>query len=428
MSTTPSRATPAPATTRQLCAWALYDWATSPFFTVVITFVFATYFIKGVVGDEVRGTALWGWTITASALVIALTSPILGAVADIAGRRKPWLFGLTAISALATAALWWVTPEPSSIVLALALILVANVATEVAQSFYNAMLPDMAAPSHVGRWSGWGWGLGYASGIVSLLIVLLLFVQREPPAFGLDPTTAENIRICGPFLAVWLALFAIPILTMCPDRPATAPVGGAIRVGMGQLWRTLKEARHQPNLVRFLVARLIYNDGLNTLFAFGGIYAAGTFGMDLGEVIWFAVGLNVTAGLGAVAFAFMDDRVGSKPTILVSLVGLVAAGLVALLTTDKLVFWVTGLALGVFIGPAQSASRTFMARIAPADKRAELFGIYALTGKVTSFFGPFLFGTATAIFASQRAGMATVLMMFLIGGALLTTVKEPGRA
>lgn len=428
MSTTPSRTTPAPATTRQLCAWAFYDWATSPFFTVVITFVFATYFTQAVVGDEVRGTALWGWTMTASALVIALTSPVLGAVADIAGRRKPWLLGFTAISAVATAGLWWVTPEPSSIVLALALILVANVATEVAQSFYNAMLPDMAAPSHVGRWSGWGWGLGYLSGIVSLLIVLLLFIQRDPPAFGLDAATSENIRICGPFLAVWIAVFSIPILTMCPDRPAAAPVAGAIRAGMRQLLQTLKDARNEPNIVRFLVARLIYNDGLNTLFAFGGIYAAGTFGMQLSEVIWFAVGLNVTAGIGAVAFAFMDDRVGSKPTILVSLVGLIAAGAVALLATDKLVFWVTGLVLGIFIGPAQSASRTLMARLAPVDKRAELFGIYALTGKVTSFFGPFLFGTATAIFATQRAGMATVLAMFVLGGALLVSVREPARS
>lgn len=420
--------TRAPASRRQLVAWAFYDWASTPFFAVVITFVFSAYFIQGVAGDEVLGTAYWGWMTTASALVIAACSPILGAIADVGGRRKPWLVAFTGLSAATTAGLWLVTPDAAAVPLALTLVLVANVATEVATSFYNAMLPDLAPAERVGRWSGWGWGLGYLGGIAALALVLLLFVQREPPLFGLDKAAAEHVRICGPLLAVWLVVFALPLFLITPDLPSRRrPAGTAVRDGLRQLGRTIRDARRELNLLRFLGARLVYNDGLNTLFAFGGIYAAGTFGMQLEEIILFGIALNLTAGLGAFGFAYLDDHLGSKPTILVALAGLIVVGLVALIATDKTVFWIAALFLGLFLGPAQSASRTLMARLAPADKRTEMFGLYALTGKVTAFLGPFLFGTATWLFASQRAGMATVLVMFVAGGLLLTTVREPGR-
>jgi UMF1 family MFS transporter len=197
---------------------------------------------------------------------------------------------------------------------------------------------------------------------------------------------------------------------------------------LGTLRATLRNVRGNANIARFLLARLVYNDGLNTLFAFGGIYAAGTFGMALNEVLLFGIALNVTAGLGAFGFAFLDDRIGSKPTILVAICGLFVAGTVALLATEKTTFWAVALAIGVFVGPAQSASRTLMARLAPAEQRTEMFGIYALTGKVTAFIGPALFGAATAWFESQHAGMATILVMFVVGGLLLLRVREPARA
>jgi UMF1 family MFS transporter len=421
-------AAPAAATPRQRLAWALYDWANSPFFAVIITFVFAAYFTQAVAPDPVTGTAWWGWAMTGSALVIAVSAPVMGAIADAGGPRKPWLAACTAVGAVATIALWWVRPDPAWVALAIGLVVVANIAAEIGQSFYNAMLPDIAPPARLGRWSGWGWALGYVAGIVALGLLLVLFVQRDPPAFGLDREAAEHIRVTGPVIGLWLVLFALPLFLLTPDRRATGrPLGSVVGTGLARLAATLRGLRREPDLVRFLVARLVYNDGLNTLFAFGGIYAAGTFGMDTGEIILFGIALNLTAGLGAFAFGFADDRIGSRPTILIAILGLFLCGLLALLATEKATFWGTALALGVFIGPAQSASRTLMARLSPPERTAELFGIYALTGKVTAFVGPFLFGTATLAFETQRAGMAVILVMFVIGGLLLWRVREPGR-
>jgi UMF1 family MFS transporter len=423
-----ARARATPATRGQLLAWAFYDWASSPFFAVVITFVFATYVTTVVAPNEIEGTTLWSRMTVVGALLIALASPVLGSIADINGRRKPWLLAFTLASAATTALLWYVAPHQQYLLLALALVLVANVTNEIGQSFYNAMLPDLARSEELGRWSGWGWGLGYLSGIVALGLILLLLIRPDQPPFGLDKAEAEQVRIVGPLLAVWFVLFALPLLLITPDKPASPrPFKESVRLGLAMLAATLKDVRGNANIAKFLLARLVYNDGLNTLFAFGGIYAAGTFGMALDEVLLFGIALNVTAGLGAFAFAFMDDRLGSKPTILVAIIGLFAAGTVALLTHDKATFWAVALVIGIFVGPAQSASRTLMARLAPPEQRTEMFGIYALTGKVTAFIGPFLFGEATSWFGSQRAGMATILVMFVVGGLLLTLVREPRR-
>jgi UMF1 family MFS transporter len=417
------------ASPRQLLAWAFFDWASSPFFAVVITFVFATYVTTVVAPDEITGTAQWSRMTVLSAVLIAVLSPILGAVADAGGPRKPWLLGFVLISAAFTALLWYVRPEHDYLLLALAIVLVANVGNEIAQVFYNAMLPDLADGDHLGRWSGWGWGLGYLAGIVALALTLFGIVLPEPPPFGLDPAQAQDVRITGPILAVWMIVFSLPLFLLTPDKASSGrPFAASVRHGLNVLVATIKDVRRNANIARFLLARLIYNDGLNTLFAFGGIYAAGTFGMTLTEVLIFGIALNVTAGLGAFGFAFLDDRLGSKTVILIAICGLFGAGAMALLTDEKSVFWGVALLIGVFIGPAQSASRTLMARLAPPDQRTEMFGIYALTGRVTAFLGPLMFGAATAWFETQRAGMATILVMFVVGGLLLLRVREPARA
>ena len=234
------------------------------------------------------------------------------------------------------------------------------------------------------------------------------------------------MRILGPLLALWLLAFSLPLFLRCPDRPTVRIGGGeAVRAGLRDLRRTLRGLRHEPVLLRFLVARLVYNDGLNTLFAFGGIYAAGTFGMTLDEVIQLGIALNLTAGLGAFLLAQLDDRLGSKPVILLALAGLIVAGTVALLAQEKALFW-----MAAWRWAASSARRSrqpdLMARLAPPERRTELFGLYALTGKITAFLGPFL-GTATYLMGTQRAGMATVLVMFIAGALLLLRVREPGR-
>ena len=288
------------------------------------------------------------------------------------------------------------------------------------------MLPDLAPRRLLGRVSGWAWACGYAGGIACLAFCLLAFALPEQPILGLDKASYEQVRITGPFVALWFALFALPMFLLTPDRPASSlSTGQAIRRGLATLWGTIRQLPRYGNIARFLLARLFYIDGLTTLFAFGGIYAAGTFGMAFEEVLFFGILLNVTAGLGAVAFAWIDDWLGSKPTILIAVTGLTIFGAAILVVDSKVAFYVLGCVIGLFIGPAQAASRTMMARLAPADMRTEMFGLFAFSGKATAFLGPALVGWATLATDSQRLGMATILVFFVIGGLLMLPVKEP---
>jgi UMF1 family MFS transporter len=256
--------------------------------------------------------------------------------------------------------------------------------------------------------------------------VLYGFVEAEPPPFGLDHGQAEDVRIAGPLVALWLAVFSLPLFLFTPDRQSAGlPAAEAVRRGLAQLRRTFANLRRYRAIGRFLIARMIYTDGLNTLFAFGGIYAAGTFNMSTAGVIKFGILLNITAGLGALCFGWVDDWLGAKRTILISLVGLLACGAAAVLATAPLHFWIAGGLLGIFVGPAQAASRSLMARLAPAEVRTEMFGLYALTGKITAYIGPFLLGTVTYWTGSQRLGIATILGFFVVGGLLLWPLQEP---
>ena len=412
---------------RGLWAWALYDWANSAFPTVVITFVFATYFAEGVVGDSDRGASLWGLAMSLSGVAVAILAPIVGAVADHAGRRKPWLALFTVLALVAGAALWFVKADPSYIIMAMVLAGLANLAFEFGTVFYNAMLPDLVPPKLYGRLSGWAWGFGYAGGL-GCLAVAYFFVSADPPPFGLDKAAAEPVRAVGPLVALWYLLFAWPLFLFTPDRPAVA-IGTreALRRGLSQLWRTIKGLRHQGTILRFLIARLFYTDGLNTLFAFGGIYAARSFNMTIEEILLFGILLNVTAGLGAALFGWVDDWMGAKPTIMISLVALVVLSGLILAVEGKLWFYVLGSAIGIFIGPAQSASRSLMAHLAPVEQRTEMFGLFALTGKVTAFVGPTLVAVLTAAFDSLRVGMTGILILFALGLVILWPLKAPPR-
>ena len=419
----------ASAPTRALVSWALYDWANSPFFALVITFVFSTYFAQAIVADPIRGTVLWGYATIASGLIVAVFSPILGAVADAGGRRKPWLIAFTGVCVLASAMLWYAEPAPAHAVWALTWVVVATVGIELGIVFNNAMLPDLVAAPRMGRWSGWAWALGYLGGVAALMLAFVGFIEADNPWLGLDKASFQHVRMVGPLVAIWLAAFSWPLFAFTPDRtPSGLAIGAGVVRGMRTLIATLARVRDHGDLARFLVARMLYADGLATVFAFGGIYAAGTFGMGIDQVMVFGIVLNVTAGAGAFAFAWIDDWLGSKRTIMIALVGLFGCALGAVVATDPSGFWFWGAFLGVFVGPAQAASRTLMARLAPAELRTEFFGLYALSGKATAFAGPFLVATVTAAFESQRLGLSTVLAFFLAGFALLFTVREPKRA
>jgi UMF1 family MFS transporter len=418
-----------PATRRALVSWCLYDWANSAYPTVILTFVFATYFTQGVAADPIAGTAQWGFALTISGIILALGSPILGAVADRTGARKPWLATFAAVSVVATAALWYVGPSPAFIALAVALVVVSNAGFEFSVVFYNAMLPELVPASRIGRLSGWGWGLGYAGGLICLIIALFVLVKPDPPPFGLAKAAAEHVRAAAILTALWFAAFSLPILLWTPDRPSRRiGLARAVSEGARALVGTLREIRHHRAVALYLIAQMVYTDGLNTLFAFGGIYAAGTFSMTLEEVLMFGIALNVTAGAGAFAFAWIDDWIGSKKTIAIGLVAVTVLGAAILVVGDKLQFWIIGLCLGVFFGPIQSASRSLMAHLAPAEMRTEMFGLYALTGKATAFLGPMVLGWATLASGSQRVGMSTVLAFFVIGLVLLLRVPDPRSA
>ena len=363
-----------------------------------------------------------------SALAVAVAGPLLGAVADHAGRRKPWLAAFTVLTVGATAMLWYARPEADWALWTLVFVALATFGFEMGMVFYNAMLPDLAPRDRIGRVSGWGWGLGYAGGLTSLGVALVFLVQADPAPFALDKGTAEHVRATALLVAVWFAVFSLPLFLFTPDAKSSgvAPAQ-ALRRGLRTLLATLKGIGEHGLIARFLLARMIYTDGLNTLFAFAGIYAAGTFGMELDEVILLGIATNATAGLGAVLFAWVDDWIGPKRTILISLGALTVLGAAVLVAQTKTQFWVSAVMLGVFVGPAQAASRSMMARLAPEHLRAEMFGLYAFSGKATAFIGPALLAWVTAYWGSQRAGMATILVFFAAGMALLWPLDESGR-
>lgn len=411
-------------TRKGLWAWAFYDWANSAFATLVQTFVFAAYFTGAVAADESTGTAMWGNMMGVAGLFIGVGAPFLGAVTDRSGRRKPWLGVFTALCILSTALLWFVEPTPSWVWFGLILTCIGTIGSEYANVFYNAMLPDLADSERMGRWSGWGWGMGYAGGLICLVLALYGFVD-ESALLSFPRENAMHVRATMLLAAVWYAVFALPLFLRTPDTPSTGlKIGESMRQALAQLRDSVRQVRNHRNILLFLLARMLYNDGLTTMFAFGGIYAAGTFGMDTSEVILFGIGLNVTAGLGAATFAWLDDAAGPRVTILCSLAGLILPGAAILLVTSKPLFWIFGLLLGIFVGPVQASSRTWLAHAAPKNLRTQMFGLFALSGKLTSFAGPLLVGWLTFATGSQRVGMTTVVAFFVLGFLLMLAVPR----
>jgi len=410
---------------RAKISWALYDFANSSFSSLVTTFIFATYFIQSIAPDVETGTSLWGLTMGLAGLIIALTSPVTGAIADQTGKQKPWLAFFTIICITSTAALWFAKPETDSILLAMLFVLTGTVGMEVGCVFYNSMLPNLASPKQIGRLSGYAWGLGYAGGLVCLIISLNILINVDVPPFGMKTEHAEPIRASMLLTAIWFALFSLPLFLFTPDNSKIKiPIKSAIKNAFLSLLDTFKGIRNYSNAIIFLVARMAYIDGVNTMFAFGGIYAAGTFGMDITSILMFGITLNITAGLGAVIFGWVDDYFGPKKTLIISLIFLIITSIGVLIAQTVFVFWFISLFMTLFFGPIQSSSRTLMIQLAPKGKNTEMFGLYAVSGKITSFLGPFAIATITMISENQRAGMSVILVFLFAGLFLLTLVKD----
>ncbi|MBR1269479.1 MFS transporter [Bradyrhizobium sp. AUGA SZCCT0222] len=437
-------------------SWIFFDWAAQPYFTLITTFVFAPYFAGFVAPDPATGQALWGFATAAAGLMIALMSPILGAIADASGRRKPWIAGFGLLLVIGSSLMWFGKPgDPSIIPTLLLCYAIASVGVEFAIVFNNAMMPTLVPPDKIGRLSGTGWATGYVGGILSLILVLG-FLAANPqtgrtlfgfmPLFGLDPVTHAGDRITGPLTALWFMLFTLPMFLLTPDYPAKLPMRAALREGLSELKQTLRELPKQKSLATFLLANMIYTDGLVSLFAFGGIYAAGTFGWHTIQIGTFGIVAAIAGVLGAWLGGKLDDRVGPKRVIAISLLVLLLA-LAAILLVDKdsilfvkvappvpgeplfsgaaeRAYLILGCLIGGAGGPLQAASRTLLIRLAPQDRIAQCFGLFALTGKVTSFVGPLLIGVVTAVTASQKAGMALLVVFFVVGLVLLLRVRQ----
>lgn len=407
-----------------IAAWCFYDWANSPFTTLVVTFIYGTYFTQAIAPDEIQGTAWWSRGITVTALTVALLSPVFGAIADRSGRSVRYLIWSTLICIVATAILTFVAPgTPNALLVALAIFVIANIAFEMGMVFYNSLLPTIAPRDKIGRISGYGWGLGYVGGLAALVVALVGFVQPENPWFGISKMAGFNIRATNLLVAGWFLVFSLPVFLVVRDarRPASkVSATDAFR----ELARTFRELRRFREAAKFLLARLIYNDGLVTIFAFGGIYAAGTFGFSFAEILIFGIVINVAAGLGALGFGFVDDWIGGKKTVLVSVLVLGIATAIAAWAPNRTWFWVAGILTGIFAGPNQAASRSLMGRFVPSGRQGEFFGFFAFSGKFTAFLGPLILGLATTWFNSQRGGVATLLVFFLAGGLLLLGVSE----
>ena len=415
---------------RKILSWALYDWGNSAFSAIILTFVFSIYFSKSVMGDDITGGALWGYAIAASGLGIAVLAPFLGAIADYAGRTRAWIGALTLLSCSATAGLFFLTPDASILTVGIGLscLIVAVLSLELALVFYNAQLTVIAPKDKIGRVSGWGWALGYGGGLAALVIALVFLTglgDTLKPLLGLPEENALNIRATALLVALWMGLFTLPLLFTTPDLPTREEsYKRAIRLGINELWTTLKSVKKHRNIMHFLIASALYKDGLATLFALGGVYAAAVYDMQLTDILIFAIGLNVTAGLGAFAFSFMDDKAGSKMTIMVSLIGLIVFGFAALFAPDRTSFILISLGLGLFIGPAQAASRTYVARLSPPEITTQIYGLYAFSGKAIAFLGPLSYGLFIQIWDTHKAGLSSILIFWLLGLVLLAFVKD----
>ena len=410
---------------KEIWSWCFYDFGNSAFTTLVITFIYSTYFTKAIAENEIDGTFLWSQAIAITAVIVSLLSPILGAIADKGGYRKIFLTLTTYISIGATALLFF--PIKGQILFALILVVIANVNFELGGVFYNAYLPEIVSRKKIGRISGIGWGAGYLGGLLAMLVAMVGFVSPDVPWFGLNIDTGEHIRATNILVAAWFFIFTLPAILYLKEKKIESAnrIGVVVLNSIQALKKTFQEIKIYKNTVRFLISRLIYNDGLVTIFAFGAVYASGTFGFTFNEIMIFGIVLNIAAGLGAFLMGYIDDVIGGKLTIQISLIGLMIAVLLAVFANSKLLFWVSGIIVGLFAGPNQSASRSLMGRLTPPDKINEFYGFFAFSGKLTSFLGPMLLGIFTKYFSSQRYGVAVVFIFFFVGFLLMRNVNEP---
>ena len=445
-----NRTTPQQVPRKGIWSWMLFDWASQPFHTLILTFVFAPYFTSQVASSDVVGQTYWGYAVGIAGLIIALLSPVLGALADATGPRKPWIFGFSLLGVLGSMGLWWVLPNASDSMLIWGLVAfgIALIGFEFAAVFNNAMMPDLVPREELGKLSGSSWALGYVGGLFCL-VLMLGFMVADPesgktllggsPLFGLDPATHEGDRASGPLTAIWLALFIIPLFLFTPDQPKRAQALGAVKRSLESLWSTIRNLPKNQSLLNFLMSSMLYRDALNGLYAFGGIYAAGVLQWSIVQIGIFGILANVTGAIGAWIGGRMDARFGPKPVVSACILLLILASVLVVSTDPEHVLWIAlpsgsnlpdllfyacGALIGAAGGALQAASRTLMVDQAEPEKMTEAFGLYALSGRATSFIAPIAIAATTTLFASQRIGVTPVIVLFIISLVLLPKVRS----
>ncbi|MCI1642689.1 MAG: MFS transporter [Actinomyces sp.] len=428
--------------TPRILGWAFWDWGSAAFNAVATTFVFSVYLTSdGMFTDKATATEHLSTGLTVAGVLIALLAPVTGQRADRRGRGGVWLGWFTAAVVVCLGLMFFVAPDSplgreGALWLGIGLLGLGNVFFEFASVNYNAMLNHISTKRTMGRISGLGWGLGYVGGIVLLLILFVGFINPEVGWFGVTAQNGLNVRVSMLVAALWFGVSALPVI-LNPPRPAHLghDTGRESLIdSYRKLWGTIVSLfREAPHTLSFLIASAIYRDGLAGVFTFGAIIAASVFGFSSSEVIVFAIAANVVAGLATIAFGALDDRVGPKRVIMISLVCMVAAGLgvFALSGRGPMVFWILGLILCVFVGPAQSASRSFLGRVIPEGREGEVFGLYATTGRAVSFLSPLLYGVFIRIgraFGPEGGdptawGILGIIVILAAGLALLAPIR-----
>jgi UMF1 family MFS transporter len=423
---------------RRVVAWAFWDWGGAAFNAVITTFVFTVYLTtsKGF-GDSTVTTQWLGVTGIIGGFLVAAIAPVTGQRSDGTGRRKLWLGINTAVVIVASACMFFVKPEQQFLPLGLFLLAVGTLFFEIASVNYNAMLAQVSSAKTVGRVSGFGWSMGYFGGIVLLLILYFGLIHPTVGLFGVTSANGQSVRVSMLIAALWMTVFAIPVLVAVPELPVTVAAAsdrGSFFTHIGQSYAKLgRDIRGlwqiSRTTVTFLIASAVFRDGLTGVFTYGGVLAGVAFGFSPGDVIIFAIAANIVAGLSTVLIGRLDDVLGPKPVMVGSLIGAIVAALCVFIfhSGGTTIFWVFGLLMCVFVGPAQSASRSFLARVIPAGHEGEVFGLYQTTGKAATILAPVLFTLFVTLFHGSIYGIIGIIIVLAVGLGLLIPIKAPAR-
>jgi len=460
-------------------SWMLFDWAAQPYHTVLITFIFAPYFVSQVASDSVSGQAMWGQAMGIGGIIIAILAPILGAMADITGPRKPWIAFFSLLVIAGASFLWFSTAGVDSpitiqiatiinnfastisslpllgwvgqiepITLILVAFIIGLIGIEFSTVFTNSIMPSLVSREELGKLSGSGWALGYIGGIIALIIVLAL-MAADPisgktmlglsPMLGLDAAQYEGERATGPLTALWYLIFIIPLFLFTPDIAKNKGQGQALKKALANLWGTIQQLPKRKSYFSFLITSMFYRDGLNGLFMFGGIYAAGVLKMSITEIGIFGIIAGIAGAFGAFIGGRMDVKFGPKAVVFTSCWLLILACTIVVSTTPEIIFFVipveaastpvivfylAGSLIGASGGALQAASRTLLVDQVDKDETTEAFGLYALTGRATSFIAPFAIAYVTIASQSQRIGITPIIALLVLGAFGLMFVKE----